>query len=518
VSRHDPTFNERAVHGAGRAALIAAAVIVALSSFYAAPRLAERIVGTQTTDTVGPGTTGPQASANPADPNSKNHAAVIDPNKNPNGVAKGVVPAGLSCTGNNGGKTDVGVDAHSINLAGTEVESGIGQSFLGPVHYGIQAVLQKANRQNGVCQRQIKLVLKDDGWDTRLGRQFIDNFIESNQYFALAVVPSSNGLDSASQGGDIDKAQGSVTGVAGIPVMGTDGMLNSQYADPWIWPVAASTATSMRIMAHDAVTRAKAQSLASVRMGIVYDQNYPFGPEGAGAFVSQAKRDGATVDADCQIALQAGQNGYGTQAKGFNDKCGDGASKQVDFVALLLEPQTAETWLRENPFLGTTAAGKGLGFGGPQPLFDKNFGDHCGQTCNNMEVWTSFYPPIYPFDQRPEVQTFKQDLCQVDNNCEVDSKSAFTESGYVGMELVIQALKNASPFLTRQRLQQTLDSMTLTEGLTSPLTWKPHNHFANLSMVAFRDTYTGGSASFQYIDRSDQSDPCAGCHDAALGS
>jgi len=336
----DPTFEERAVHGAARVALVALAAVVGLSTFYAAPKLADRIVGTQS----GPATAAnadPKAVNNPANGNNPaNRSNTVNSNGNTNlhGTNPNVVPPGLSCTGSNGGKTDVGIDSKDIYLAGTEVESGIGQSFLGPVHYGIQAVLQKTNRQGGVCQRQLHLVLKDDGWDPRLGKQFLGNFIQSNQYFALAVVPSSNGLDGASQGGDIDKADDPVTGTQGIPVVGNYGMLNSQYSDPWIWPVAASTATSMRIMAHDAVQQAHKLFPAGhkVEMGIVYDQNYPFGPEGAGGFVNQAQRDGAEVRSDCRVALTAGQNGYGTQAKEFNDACGDGAPHQVDFVALLL--------------------------------------------------------------------------------------------------------------------------------------------------------------------------------------
>jgi ABC-type branched-subunit amino acid transport system substrate-binding protein len=351
----------------------------------------------------------------------------------------------------------------------------------------------------------LHLQLKDDGWVAQVGKTDLDNFIQSQQYFALAVVPSSEGLNAASQAKDIDRAADSMTGSTGIPVVGTDGMLNSQYTDPWIWPVAASTATSMRIMAHHAIA-AGAHDLA-----IVYDQNYRFGPEGAGAFVKQAQREGHNVPTACRIALTAGQQGYGTQAKSFNDNC-----KSTDFVALLLEPQTAQTWLRESPYLGTRADGTGKGFGGPQPLFDKQFGDNCGDTCKNMEIWTSMYPPIYPYDQQAAVRTFKQDLCAVDNDCNVHSLSAFTEGGYAGMELLVTALQKTSPYLTRERLKATLDSLILDDGINGVLTFKPGVHYANLTMVAFKDTYSGGSASFQYEDGSQQTDPCPSCQDPAL--
>jgi len=519
MTNEEPGGPEKAVHGTLRATLIAAAVVVGLSTFYAAPKLAERVVGFRTTDNAN-AVAGPQATGSPA-------TGPISDAQEQNKVSSGgkgtdaagnAVPAGLNCTGNNGGRTDVGVDAGNVYLAGTEVQSGIGASFLGPVHYGIQAVLQKVNRQGGVCGRQVHLTLKDDIWKPDLGKQFIDNFIQSNQYFALAVVPSSNGLDAASQGLDIDHAQDPAHDGSGIPVIGTDGMLNSQYADPWIWPVAASTATSMRIMAHNAQaqwhTRYPGKPLT---MGIIYDQNYPFGPEGAGAFVAQAKRDGVSVPGACQVPLTAGASDYGTLTKDFNDACGEGSGHPVGFVALLLEPQTAETWLRGTPYLGTPSNGQGLGFAGPQPLFDKNFGDRCGDTCQNMQVWTSFYPPVYPFSGQSPVQTFKQDLCQVDNNCDVDSQSAFTESGYVGMELVVKALTDTSPYLTRARIRQGLDSMSFDDGVTATLVWKQGYHYANQSMVAFVDKYAGGAATFDFVPGSQQTDPCPGCKDAKLG-
>jgi ABC-type branched-subunit amino acid transport system substrate-binding protein len=517
----DPTLEERAVHGAFRAVVAAAAVVVALSTFYVAPRLTSRTAGTAARSQGAGGaeqglTSGTVGGRADTAGNESTGAGQSGPAGDGGGGT--VNPAGLSCSGNNGGKTDVGIDARDIYLAATEVESGIGQSFLGPVRYGMLAVLQKVNRQGGVCQRQLHLTLKDDGWRPDVGKQYLDNFIDSNQYFALTVVPSSEGLNAASTGGDIDNVEDPLTGGRGIPVVGTDGMLNSQYSDPLIWPVAASTATSMRIMAHDAAMRGRSLG-HPVHMGIVYDVNYRFGPEGAGAFVAQAGRDGAKVVQRCEVPLTAGESGYGTQIKQFNDDCGEGGPDQVDFVALLMEPQTAETWLSGGPYLGSTSTGQGLGFGGPQPLFDKNFGDTCGQICQNMEVWTSFYPPIYPFDQRSEVQIFKQDLCAVDNQCAVDALSAFTEGGYVGVELLVDALRATSPDLTRARLQAKLDTMRLNAGLSGPLAWKPGFHYANETMVAFKDAYSGGSSSFQPINGgSPESDPCPGCPDKPLSS
>jgi len=131
-------------------------------------------------------------------------------------------------------------------------------------------------------------------------------------------------------------------------------------------------------------------------------------------------------------------------------------------------------------------------------------------------VWTSFYPPIFPYDQRAEVQQFKSDLCSVDSHCDVDADSAFTEGGYVGMALLVKALKDTGANLTRANLKATLDSMSYTSGLAGTLNYKPGNHYANLSMVAFRDTYGQQFTGFQVVQNSQQSDPCSSCRDGSI--
>lgn len=515
--RKDPSVDQQVAHGALRAALVAVGLAVALSTFYVAPH----IVNTSGTAVQGPSgaSGGPgvaDASGGGGTSGGAGTAGGAGAAGSQGGGSSGATGANrgnLSCPSNNGGTTDVGVDKGTVHLAATEVLTGIGSSFLGPVRYGMFAVIQKVNSHGGICGRQLDLThgLKDDGWDAQTGKQYIDNFIDSHQYFALAVVPSSEGLNAASAGGDLDRAGDPTTGTAGIPVVGTDGMLNSQYTDPWIWPVAASTSTSMRIMARDAAKR------GASTFGIVYDASYKFGAEGAGAFAAQVKRDGKSIPQGCAMAITAGQTDYGTQVSSFNKTCGNESGHPVDYVALLLEPQTAEAWLHGSPYLGIKKDGSGEGAGGPQPLFDLDFANKCGDTCQGLRVWTSFFPPIYPFDQQAAVQQYKRDLCAVDGNCAIDQDSAFTEGGYVGMSLLVDALQQASPNLTRQGLRDALDQLTLKSGLASDLTYKKGNHYANLTMVAFTDQYSS-NAQFQIVQGSQQNDPCGGCKDPEIGS
>jgi hypothetical protein len=222
--------------------------------------------------------------------------------------------------GRNGGATDRGVTGTSIKLGATVVSSGIGASFLGPVRIGINAVTDKINRTGGICGRRLDVTLVDDGWDAQRGYGYIRNLIEGDKVFALAVNPSSEGLRIASNAGYFAKTQ--------TPVVGTDGMLNSQYADPWVWPVASSTVSTMHIMATDAYNRLRARHFS-----IVFDSQYHFGVEGAFAFNCDVKRlTGQSIpgyfepgsSSSCNgrfCAITAGRASYATENKTFNDAC-----------------------------------------------------------------------------------------------------------------------------------------------------------------------------------------------------
>lgn len=398
----------------------------------------------------------------------------------------------LECrAGRNGGSTDVGVTGNQIRLAATVVKSDIGRAFLGDVEFGMQAVLNKVNRAGGICGRQLSLKLVDDGWNASRGQQFIRSFIQEG-YFALPVVPSSEGLRLAGESGDIDRA--------GIPVVGTDGMLIHQYTDPWIWPVAASTISTMHIMAKNAHDR------GARTFGIVWENTYRFGVEGASAFRGALGRlSGSQLLAD--VPIQAGQSSYKNQVNDFNSRCGE-----CDFVALLLEPQTATVWIRDGGYLGNR--GKAIGAGGAQPLFGDNFaGDFaavCPAPCNTQFwVWTGFKPPIPPYDTDPAVSTYVGDMKAT--NSSADRVNQFVEGGYDGMLLLVESLKKVGPNLTRAGLRELLDGMDFDSGLSTVKSWRPGNHFANIRMQAFSIVLNAGSfAGWRYQNTGWIEDPWPG--------
>lgn len=378
--------------------------------------------------------------------------------------------AGLACArGRNGGATDTGVTGSTIKLAATVVKSGIGASFLGEVPLALEAVVNTANRAGGICGRLLQLEMVDDGWRADVGQRYIRNFIADGA-FALAVSPSSEGLDAAIRNGDIARA--------GIPVVGADGMLISQYTEPWVWPVAASTISAMHVIAQNAVAR------GAKTFGLVFDKSYHFGVEGAAAFRGALRR--LRVDLVADVGIEAGLPSYKTDVDRFNRGC-----DPCDFVAMLLEPGSALQWIRDGAAFGQ------IGTGGPQPLFVDSFARNCGARCNGMWVWTGYNPPLAPFDAHPAVARYVNDMRA--RSSTVDVSNPFVQGGYLGMALLVDALRRVGPDLTRTRLRAELDRLRLATGLTEPMTWRPGNHFANTSLQAYSVVVNSGSfAGWRY--------------------
>lgn len=432
---------------------------------------------------------------NPVDPGMPGApGAPGSPTNSGPGTAKTATKDGkaLECrAGANGGSTDKGVSGNRIKLAATNVRSGTGSSFLGTSYVGMQAVVNRVNAAGGVCGRLLDLRIVDDGWDAARGATFIQNFANEG-YFALPVVPSSEGLTGAIKNGTIDKA--------GIPVVGTDGMLKEQYTNPWVWPVATSTVSTMRIMAKHAYDK------GARTFGIVYDEKYKFGIEGANAFADYVKRlPGASLKAN--VGITPGKASYSSDANRFNQDCGAGC----EFVGMLLTPETASQYISSQPEAGTDRK-KGFGTmltGGAQPLFNARFGRDCGKYCEGMLVWTGYNPAIGGLSSLKDVAQYVNDVKSVDPG--VDTNNQFLEGAYLGMRLFVHALEQAGPNLTRARLRQVLDVMTYRTDLASPLAWTQGQHFANQTAQAFRiATASGSFADFADAETGFIRDPMPG--------
>lgn len=397
---------------------------------------------------------------------------------------------GFQCApGKNGGSTDQGVTDNSIVLATTVVESGIGSAFLGEVRYAMEAVKNRVNREGGICGRQLQITYRDDGWNAQLGAQFLRNFIQEG-IFAVPVGPSSEGLNTVIESGDFDKAQ--------IPVVGTDGLIIKQYqradgsAQPWVWPVAAATVSSARIMAVDAYDRMRKDGIKPKAgdFSVVFDSNYKFGQEGAEAFNDQVRKlTGASIPGyqpnakSCDrsfCGVTSGQSSYSGQVQQF---------VEGKFVALFLEPDTALKWMNDSNAPAATEIP--FGIGAAQPLFTKGFGETCKTKCDQMVAWSGFKPFAEDYRSDKHVQRYVNDLWSTCPTC--DEGNQFSQGAYIGMELLVAALREVGPNLTRQRLKQALDNMNYPCGLClqPALRYTPSNRYAATRMQGWRMQYKG---------------------------
>ena len=414
-------------------------------------------------------------------------------------VAGGSTGGGDCAKGTNAGATEVGVSSGAIQFAATIVKTGIAKDFLSDAQFGMEAVIQKVNRGGGVCGRLLRVKYDDDGWDPTTGQQIITRYISEKKYFGLAVNPSSEGLRLPIANGDIKNNK--------FPVVGADGMLIGQYLDPWVWPVAASTASVMHIMAKNAYDR------GARSFGIVWESNYRFGKEGSAAFKGTVQRlcagkAGCGVVSDAP--LQGGKSSYSTEANGFVQKCSANPRDltKCDFIAMLLEPATAAQWVLSGG-LGDGEKRPKVGIGAPQPLFIDSFAKNCGKFCANMWVWTSFKPPLFPFDSDPQVAAYKNDLKAVSSSA--DANNPHVQGAYCGMLLLVDALKKMGAAPTRAKIQATLDATAFTGCASPAIKFSPGNHYAVTSAQAFQAIYNGNTfTAWRYTNSGFVNDPDVG--------
>lgn len=402
----------------------------------------------------------------------------------------GVLPPsrpGLECTrSGNGAETDRGVGADVVRMATTVAESGFAEAFLGEVRFGMEAVRGRINREGGVCGRGLSIEYRDDAWDPQRGAQYLRNFIQEG-IFAIPVCPSSEGCRVVIASGDLDSSK--------VPMVGTDGMLIEQYqredgsAQPFVTPVATATVSSARIMCQDAYKR------GARNFSIVFDKNYKFGSEGAEAFNACVKQltgediPGYNSSHNCEesfCGVLAAQSSYAQEAARF---------QEGDFVALFLDPKTAEKWMSDPN--SDSASDVKFSYGAAQPLFTRGFAVNCQAQCHGMQVWTGFKPPIEDYARDPAVRQYVEDLKRT--KPDADEYNAFTQGGYVGMLLLEAALKKVGPDLTRDRLKIALDATCLATGLTiqKKICFTPNNRFANVTMQAFTIQYRGQFAGWR---------------------
>lgn len=161
---------------------------------------------------------------------------------------------------------------------------------------------------------------------------------------------------------------------------------------------------------------------------------------------------------------------------------------------MLLEPTIAQKWIGQGGLVKPPAGN--IGTGTPQPLFNETFAQNCGDKCAGIWQWTGYIPPIEQFANQSAVAAYVRDVKAT--KADADTSNAFVEGGYVGMKLMVEALKRVGPNLSRKALTDAIYALTLDTGLSKPLAWKQGNHFANTCMMAFEIKASGGFAGWRH--------------------
>lgn len=399
-----------------------------------------------------------------------------------------------------------------IKIAAGIVTTGVGSGFLGEAHLGIKAALAGSGI---ICGRRFASpAFVNTGWEQDTGKAAIANWKAAGNIFALVGQPDSEGLHAAS--GDLINHP-----TDPFPAVGTDGLLKSQYNNPWIWPGATSTASNMHIIVRYAREYPPDQFPASQAsdFAIVFDTRYKFGPEGARALNGEVKRlfggnIPGFVDSDtpgcttgtqyCGVSADDASGGYGTQRAVINNSC-----KPCKIVVMLLEPSPMLAWMGGQ---GSSKAWYSHLFGG-EPLFNDNVGHNC-PGCGGMTVWTGFRPALQPFDAEPPVSAFCQRLKA--QSASADCHNVFTEGAYLGTQVFIEAVKrvcnpSSCKALTRANLRDALNSGTYDFGLTAqPLAFGTTlPRVANRWMAAYQDNYSGSFNGWSYLATGFREDPSA---------
>ncbi|HEX9696448.1 MAG TPA: ABC transporter substrate-binding protein [Actinomycetota bacterium] len=373
------------------------------------------------------------------------------------GGGSGPIVADDSCKGK---ATDVGITATSIKLGSTFAISGPVSNISGPILKGVQAYLNEVNANGGVNGRKIEFKYYDDGWDAQRGKSKIKQLVEQDKVFMLVSVPSSNGLDAAS--GYLDQKK--------VPVLGTSGLIETQFKAHMQWPVGTSSRSAARIGLISATQRLQAKTFGIVWLDLLA------GYEARDAILDAAKRgfqglNEKSIVADRRISIsepsfESVWNDVQNQAR----KNGV-ASGRPDYIVLAIDPTNAIKAMQAAERLGFRPA---KGWGGAAPLFlDLVLRDAPYAVKTGLEAGTAFFPPVGQFANQPAVKKYVQVVRKY--FADVDLNNPYLQGGYTGAALAVDVLEKVGTCVTRDRVIQVANSLTnhSPAGLTNPMTFRP---------------------------------------------
>lgn len=381
-----------------------------------------------------------------------------------------------------GKSTDVGVTGNSIKLGSTFAISGPVSNISGPILKGVQSYINKTNADGGINGRKIDFKYYDDGWDAQRGKAKIKQLVEQDKVFMLVSVPSSNGLDAAAS--YLDQKR--------VPVIGTSGLIETQFRSNMQWPIGTSTRSSARIGLLDIAQRLNAKNVALVWLDLLA------GYEAKDAIQKALRRRFAGFSPDSLVAdrrigisepsFESVWNDIQNQARSHGV-----ADGRPDFIFLAIDPTNAVKAMQAAQRLGFKPK---IGWGGAAPIFlDLVLENAPYAVQTGLYAGTSFFPPIPEFNNIPAVQTFTQTVRRY--YADVDVANPYLQGGYAGAALAIDLLKRLGACVTRKDLIAAANNLTnySAAGLTKSLTYRPlgtpPQHYGNTYGLVVQATRNG---------------------------
>lgn len=371
-----------------------------------------------------------------------------------------------------------GVTNTGIKLGSTFARSGPVANISGPIEQGVRAYLREVNEAGGICGRRLNLVGYDDGWNPQEGARLIRKLVEDDEVFFLSVVPSSLGLQAATE----------YLKEKGVPAVGTSGLLESQFKTPGIqWPVGASTGLSgVHVSVPFLVKERQITKFAGF-----YVNDLEVGQLAAATVEDEVNRNGVRLCAALQgRALSATDysSGWATILNESQRNCGG----PPEYVFFLLDPSGIIRAAKQASWRPT----KGWG-GGPPAFLDlipQQVGPGLSDENTPYQAQSPYLPPIAPFLNVEGVQAYTKTV-QKYYGSGVDLKNPFLEGGYCGAALTVEAIRQAGAAPTRAKITAALDNLTNWScgGLTRPITYRNDSHYGNRSLVGVRLEFQGNS-------------------------
>ncbi len=341
------------------------------------------------------------------------------------------------------GGPDVGVTNEEI-LIGTWAPVTGPASSLNAIARGIDAYVQHVNAQGGVHDRQIRLIVKDDGYDPARTPEVVRQLVEEDEVFAL------------------------VGGIGSATCLSVKGYLANEFI-PWVNPgsglrqwvvptnayvfsIFPSYVTEARILARHAVNE-----LGAEKVGLFY-QDDAFGREGQEG-VSLGLGD---VDKRVEVAesYAFGSTDFAASAQKFKDA-------ELDTVILWSTPSSAAALIAEFETLEFTP--KLLG---SQVLSDAIMFELVGEAWEGAVVATGVPDPD---SDEAGVLRAREIMSQYAPDTPF---GAYAIMGLSWAELLVEGLREAGPDLTRIRLIYALENLESGSDnfLGRPIQFSPESH------------------------------------------